>query len=414
MNKKTSRTHLFSLLPLYSVTFIGFIGYSLMLTLFTPLMMDPNNGFIAASADLSVRVIILGVLLALYPFGQFFGSPIMGALSDHFGRKGVLIISLCVTTLCYLLIAFALVEKNLILLMIGSLIAGLSEANIVITQSAIADVSDPKDRSRLFGYICLSASASYIVGPLLGGKLAAYNLVLPFWCVIALLIITILWTWWVFHETKPPSEGKINYLRTFINLTQIFTHKRLRIYYLVNFLIYLAIFGFFRSYPMYLVNEFNMNVSRLSEFIAWVAVPIILSNIVLTGWAAKYFSPKRITITSAIATGIFMLIIIIPNRENALWITLFLTGLALALCLPACSALLSMTASESEQGSAMGNNQAMSAGAEAISGLVGGLLAAWFIKFPLIVMGILAIIAGIILLFVKPKSSLDRRSRRYN
>jgi MFS family permease len=135
---------------------------------------------------------------------------------------------------------------------------------------------------------------------------------------------------------------------------------------------------------------------------------------VLTGWAAKYFSPKRITITSAIATGIFMLIIIIPNRENALWITLFLTGLALALCLPACSALLSMTASESEQGSAMGNNQAMSAGAEAISGLVGGLLAAWFIKFPLIVMGILAIIAGIILLFVKPKSSLDRRSRRYN
>jgi DHA1 family tetracycline resistance protein-like MFS transporter len=405
-----SKSSLFSLLPLYSVTFIGFVGYSLMITLFTPLMMQANNGFISAGSTLSQRIIILGILLALYPFGQFFGSPILGAFSDRFGRKPILIFSLCITTLCYIVIAWSLTQHNLLFLTLGLLIAGFAEANIAVTQSAIADVSTTKDRSRLFGYIYLSASSAYIIGPLLGGKLADpnfvswFNVALPFWCVCGLLIVTIIWILIVFQETKMvDGSQKIDYLNAFTNLTGLFTQRKIRIYYLVNFLIYLSIFGFFRCYPMYLVNEFHMGVSRLSEFIAWVAVPIIFANTFITSWLAKQFSAKSITIITAFFTGIFMLLILVPHAQSALWVTLFLTGLALALCLPACATLLSISADQAEQGRVMGNNQALTVGSESVSALGGGLLAACLVKLPLIMLGIIAIIAGLVLCLVNRK-----------
>lgn len=402
-NTLPTNTNIFPLLPLYVVIFIGFVGYSLMITVFTPLLIQGQNGLLSISTSLSERTIILGILLALYPFGQFFGSPILGALSDHFGRKPVLIISLCVSVLCYIFIAIALSLQNLLVLMIALLFAGLAEANVAIAQSAIADVSNENDRSRLFGYIFLSASSAYIIGPLIGGKLAAwFGNAIPFWGTCILLIVTTIWTVLVFRETKiPETLKKIEYSKAFVSIASIFTYPKLSKLYLINFLLYLAIFGFFRCYPMYLVDEFHMDVARESEFIAWVSVPIILANLWLTGFVSRFFSAKIITIVSGLLTGIFMLVVIVPHGENALWVTLFLAAMALSLCLPASGAMLSIAADKSEQGRVMGNNQAIAVGAESLSGLVGGLLAAVVIKLPLIILGFTAIIAAIILLNIR-------------
>jgi MFS family permease len=158
------------LLPLYAVVFAGFVGYSLMITVFTPMIMSNHDWLLSSDEPMSRRVIVLGILLCLYPLGQFAGSPVLGALSDRFGRKPVLMTSLCFTTGCYALIATALALKSFVLLAVASLLAGLSEANVVAAQSAIADVIAPQERNRFFGYIYLSASSAYIVGPLVGGN----------------------------------------------------------------------------------------------------------------------------------------------------------------------------------------------------------------------------------------------------
>jgi MFS family permease len=155
------------LLPLYLVIVIAFLGYSMMVTLFVPMLMHQTSGFLPSSATTAQRTVALGVLLALYPLGQFFGSPVLGAFSDRFGRKRVLLASLTATTVCYVFICLALERQSLLLLASSCLVCGLSEANITMTQSAIADVSAPSERGRLFGYIWTMASISYIVGPLL-------------------------------------------------------------------------------------------------------------------------------------------------------------------------------------------------------------------------------------------------------
>jgi DHA1 family tetracycline resistance protein-like MFS transporter len=150
-----------------------------------------------------------------------------------------------------------------------------------------------------------------------------------------------------------------------------------------------------------MVDVFHMDVSTESEYIAWVSVPIIFANLGLTGILSSKYSLKTMTITSALLTGIFMIVIIIPNQPQYLWLTLFLAAITLAITLPSCATLLSVSANSDEQGRVMGNNQALQVGAEAISGLLGGIAAAILIELSLIVPGIIAIIAAIILFKAK-------------
>ena len=91
-----------------------------------------------------------------------------------------------------------------------------------------------------------------------------------------------------------------------------------------------------------------------------------------------------------------MIAVILPQGQPPLWPLLFLTGAALAVCLPSCATLLSNAADPAGQGRAMGNNQAIQVGAEALSGLAAGLLAALVVKLPLIALGGVSIFAAIL------------------
>jgi MFS family permease len=399
----TQHAELRALMPLYVVVFIGFVGYSLMITVFTPMLLRADSTMLVPASTMAHRTISLGVLLCLYPLGQFVGSPILGSLSDRFGRGRVLLNSLSVTTLCYAAISFSIAAHNLPALGLATLVAGLAEANIVTAQGAIADIVPAEQRNSYFGYIHMAASLAYIVGPLGGGKLADPKLVSwfsdasPFWASFILLMLTALAVLVLFRETKAPDAAQhFGLAEMFASLAHVFTDSRLRRFYAVNFLLYLVIFGFFRSYPMYLVDEFHLNVSRISEFVAWAGFPIVLANIWLTGFLSARLPTKVMTIGSALLTGAFMALVVVPGTQLGLWPVLFLTGAGLAVCLPSCATSLSNAADAADQGLVMGNNQAVQVAAEAVSGLAAGLLAAIVVKLPLLVLGGVAIGAAIL------------------
>jgi MFS family permease len=385
--------------PLYLVVFIGFVGYSLMITVFTPLLLDDQGGLLPQSASLLQRTLVLGALLALYPLAQFVGSPILGALSDRFGRRPVLLCSLFASVCFYGLIALALHLQSLGLLMAACLLAGLSEANIAIAQSAIADIAPAAERSRLFGYVYLSSSLAYVVGPLAGGKLADPGVVswfgypTPFLAVAGLLLGTLALTAARFRETHAPAaDTAIGIGRAFANVGAAFTRSRLRPLFLANFVLYLAIFGFFRVYPIYLVDHFGMGISRESEFIAWVAVPIVIANLGLVAFLSRRLDPRRLTVRFGLALAVALVAVVIPHPEGALWITLAVCSFALAVCLPSMAAMISAAVGPEQQGSALGSNQSLQVGAEGLSGLAGGALATISTAFPLPAMGALALL----------------------
>jgi DHA1 family tetracycline resistance protein-like MFS transporter len=394
------------LLPLYIVVFAGFFGYSLMITVFTPLLMQAASPLLPLGAPPAAHTLLLGVLLFAYPFGQFVGSPIMGTLSDRFGRKPVLLGSLAATTVCYAAIAASVAARSLALLTVACLIAGLAEANVVTAQAAIADVVTPAERNRFFGYVYMSSSLAYVVGPLLGGKLADpaiiswFNPALPFWCTGALLALTLALVAAAFRETKAArgtASASLNWMGSLLSLRSVVADVSLRRYFLANAALYLAIFGFFRAYPMYLVGRFGFGVSRVSEFVAWVGVPIVLANLWLTGALSRRFPLKGLTVASALLAGVFIVSVALPTTPAGLWPTLFLAGLFVALVLPGCATLLANAAPPSDEGRVMGDNQAVLVAAEAFSGLVSGAFATVAIALPLAAWGVFALLGALLL-----------------
>jgi DHA1 family tetracycline resistance protein-like MFS transporter len=391
-------------LPLYLVVFAGFVGYSLMIAIFTPLVLRADGGMLPRSESVAGRTISLGVLLALYPLAQFLAAPAIGALSDRFGRKRTLLVSLAASAVAYGAIAAAVQARIFWLLAVACFVAGLAEANIAVAQSAVADVAPAQQRSRLFGYVYLSSSLAYVVGPLAGGKLADRHLVswfdyaTPFWAVTALLLAILTVTLVAFRETSVASSAaQVRLTQAFAGLRDAGRAGPLRPLYAANFVLYLAVFGFFRVYPMYLINRFHMSVARESLFVAWVAVPIVAANLGIVSWLARRLTPRQTAARTAPVLAVALAAIVIPSGEGALWVTLGVTALAVAICLPAAAAIISQAVPADQQGSALGSNQSLQVGAEALTGVVGGLLAALATVLPLDAMAFLAVVAAALL-----------------
>ncbi|MCH9609403.1 MAG: hypothetical protein S4CHLAM45_05440 [Chlamydiales bacterium] len=396
-------------LPVYFVVFLGYIGYSLFLTIFAPIFL--NSDFIDAPKN--TRVIMLGILISLYPFGQFLSSPILGAISDRAGRRPILLYSLLVTAFAYIAVGIALTFQWIWLVYVALFVAGISEGNITIAQSAVADVSDKASRHRLFGYIYFAAACSYLVGPILGGWLAnvklwnGFSYELPFFLVAAMLLATFVWTWMTFKETlKKPVY--LPYWKGVTNIKNLFVMKRFRFWFLVNFLIYMAVFGFLQGYPIYLVARYQVEVGQLSLMITWTDIPFLVVNLLLIDYIAKRFKPVNVLIFMVFGLSATMLVMLLPGSAGPFWILLIVAGLFTAITLPMSSSLVSLLANEDEQGRVMGVNQSLNFLTEALAGLGFGLLASGMVKVSMLFFAIMGFLA-VILLALKKVFSRGRR-----
>ncbi len=119
----------------------------------------------------------VGALIAAYAAVQFFAAPLLGELSDRFGRRPVILISVLGLGCDYILLAFA---PSLWWLFLGRLVAGATSANVAAATAYIADISSQEDRPRLFGLVGATFGAGFVVGPALGGFLSVYGLRWPF------------------------------------------------------------------------------------------------------------------------------------------------------------------------------------------------------------------------------------------
>jgi DHA1 family tetracycline resistance protein-like MFS transporter len=146
----------------------------------------------------------VGALIAAYAGVQFFAAPLLGELSDCFGRRPVILTSMFGLGCDYVLLIFA---PNLWWLFAGRLIAGATSANVAAATAYIADVSSPEDRSRLFGLVGATFGAGFVVGPALGGFLGDFGLRLPFVAAAALSFLNVCFGFFVLPES-PAAENR--------------------------------------------------------------------------------------------------------------------------------------------------------------------------------------------------------------
>ncbi len=141
-----------------------------------------------------------GWLVSVYAMVQFVFSPIIGSLSDRFGRRPILLASTLGQGLDYLLLALT---PNLWLFFVGRLIAGLTGASISAATAYIADVTPPEKRAQSFGLIGAAFGMGFVIGPALGGVLGHYSLRLPFFVAAGLLLLNVLYGFFVLPESLP-------------------------------------------------------------------------------------------------------------------------------------------------------------------------------------------------------------------
>lgn len=146
-----------------------------------------------------------GLMVALYALMQFLFAPILGSLSDQYGRRAVILISLIGAGLDYLLLAVA---PTLWWLYLGRVIAGVTAANLTAATAYIADVSPPETRAKNFGLVGMAFGLGFILGPVLGGLLGNINLRLPFWVVAAITLLNALYGYFILPESLKPENRR--------------------------------------------------------------------------------------------------------------------------------------------------------------------------------------------------------------
>ena len=148
------------------------LGVGIIIPVIPVIFFDPSSSFFAAEVSNTYRSVTYGFLIACFPFMQFFGAPLLGTISDRFGRKPILSISLLGTMVGYVLFAWAILQQNLILLFISRMIPGVMGGNIAIILSSIADISDEDSKIKNFGLVGMAFGLGFILGSTIGGLLA--------------------------------------------------------------------------------------------------------------------------------------------------------------------------------------------------------------------------------------------------
>lgn len=147
----------------------------------------------------------VGALVATYAAAQFFAGPVLGALSDRFGRRPVILTSVAGLGLNYVLLAYA---PTLAWLFVGRLLAGATGANVSCTMAYIADVTPPAERAKRFGLVGAVFGSAFVIGPALGGELGSISLHLPFLAAAGLSFCNLAYGLVVLPESLPPERRR--------------------------------------------------------------------------------------------------------------------------------------------------------------------------------------------------------------
>ena len=399
------------LIPFYLNVFASYLGTSMMVLIFT-LMFFGNNQIDSIQAMSSFeKANLFGLLITLFPLGQFLGSPVIGALTDRFGRRTIIMSTLLLAFMSYIAISISFQLDLLVLLGFALFFGGLFESNIALTQNVISDLFTGKKRTIYFGYIGSMTSLAYILGPLLVGFLSKsayftwFNPSTPFWFVTLLLAIIFIWVATSFEETHLPSKRvHVHWTQALTNVKNVFSDKEMRRYYLLTFLTTTAIFGFFRFLPLYLTEQFSLPNKMIAYVISFAAIPMFLNTMFFMRYFLKRYSVNQLFTFTAIAYFPLTLLLLFVWNFYWIWPVLFFAFTCSAGAMMTLMPIISNQAPEKKQGRVMGNNMSVLLLTQIVIGPLGGFLAGYWFKLPLILCSFLMLSAGLYSI------SLDKKS----
>lgn len=390
--------------------FVDLIGIGILIPVIPQLLANPASPhyLLPDGWTLSQGYFLLGLLTAIYPIMMFFAAPILGQLSDHYGRKKVLSFCLAGTALGYVLFALAIVTRNIPLLFASRILDGITGGNISVAQAAIADVSTPQNRAKNFGLMGMAFGVGFVVGPFLGGVLADpgivswFNASTPFWFAAILATVNAIAVLLYLPETnKHLKNEKLTWTKSITDIAAAFTLKEMRMLFLIQFL-FQSGFSFFVSFfAVFLTTRFGYTEGDIGNYFAFMGVCIAITQGFITRKVAnagiKDYQVVRVTLP---LMSVLMLLFILPRQAWWLYVITPLFSMNNGLTMANFMAIISHSSDPKKQGQVMGINASIQSLANAIPPLLTGIFAAVFsIEAPTIVAVVFIAVAGLLFLW---------------
>lgn len=375
------------LFPILLINFIGALGYSIVIP-FLVIIVEKFGG----------NALMYGLISAMYPLFQLIGSPILGNLSDKYGRKPILVLSQIGTLVSWIIFLLALYtpvgfmfEFNhvfvgtlvfttpLLVLMFARALDGVTGGNVSVAQAYLADVTSNEDRSKSYGVFSLSANLGFVVGPALAGILGstALNETLP---VLAALLISVIGTVAIVfflpesRIQKTNLEASSNLLKKSIRKEFIkrdhwfylLTHYKIASSVVIYFLVVLAFNIFYTAFPVHALNDLSWTVGELGVYFSIMAIVMGLVQGPVLSFLSKHLKDVfLILIGSALMAFTFYLYIF--DTKFALYFALLTFALGNGLMWPSVLSLMTKETDDDYQGFVQG----VAGGGSGLAGIIG-------------------------------------------
>lgn len=403
--------------------FLDVLGIGILIPVLPVLVLPGPHRVIPAYWSVKGGFILLGWLTAIYPLMQFLATPILGQLSDRFGRKKILAISLFGTGLGYVLFAIGIITKNIPLLFFSRAFDGITGGNLSVAQAVIADVTPPEKRTRNFGLIGAMFGIGFVVGPYLGSKLASpgisfYGLfdtpswfgpATPFWFTAILSLVNVGLILFMLPETltKLNDKLKLHPAAALKNIVKAATYPGLRVVFPSVFL-YWGGFTFFTTFfQVLLFAKLGFKASNVGDYFAYVGIWIAITQVVITPFIAKRFKSYQVLRISMAATGLGLFALLTAGNTATLLLVTPIFAIFNGQTIANLTSLVSSSVGGDIQGEVLGINASVQALAQAIPAILSGYIATIGLNSPVQVGGAVMIASGVMLwILYKPAKHL--------
>lgn len=335
-----------------------------------------------------------GMLFAVFSIAQFISTPIIGILSDKYGRRPLLIISLLGTVGSFVLMALA---RNALWLFLARALDGITAGNIPVATAVISDTTKPEDRAKGFGLIGASFGFGFVFGPAISALTVGLGVSIPFWIAASVTSLAVLLTWIILPETNQ-HMGEIHSknLFDFKKLAQAIVDANIGLTLLISAIYSLAFGMFIFAYQPMSVEILHLNPTIISlNFTIFGLMGLIGQAFIVPQTVKKWGEKKALTGS--------LLLVAISFAGSALarnfWVFIafsILNSLAGAIVNPVISTLLSEEVDAKSQGEIMGVNASYMSLGFIFGPIIGGLLASSWIPLPLVGGGIILAFSSLI------------------
>ncbi|KHJ39681.1 tetracycline resistance protein, class C [Pedobacter glucosidilyticus] len=266
---------------------IDVTGLGIIIPVLPTLISELIHGNISEAASIG------GWLTFAYAFVQFICAPLLGNLSDRYGRRPVLLFSLLGFGIDYLLLAFA---PTIGWLFVGRIIAGFTGASFTTASAYIADVSTPEKRAQNFGLIGAAFGLGFILGPVLGGVLGQFGSRIPFFAAAGLSFLNVIYGYFVLPESLPVEKRRPFDIKRANPLGSLYQLKKYPAVYglmLTLILMYIANNGLQSTWSFYGMEKFKWNEAWVGYSLGFVGLMIGIVQVGIIRWVIPKFGQEK-------------------------------------------------------------------------------------------------------------------------